>query len=436
MGNEVKPNRFDCATDPADMFKRLWPQLDGKGLSVADFNALEIPRVFPQVNGEFVIQYRLRSAKSTSGTGGQLVLWGKLFPDSEQALKYASTEPESTLLFNDLHLVIPIFPFDPSLPILRVIASPSTWSEELRNRLDRCAVSQNKGELLAVELLAYRLERRAVLKLTLAETDDRGRATVIVAKAMHPRKAKRFSERHANLLRAMLETGGREQMTIPEIYDLNSDDGLVFMEFAVGKTVHELIGSGAEFIAGCGEAGQLLSALHSHPASDLSRHTASMELEQLRALADSVGAVRPSLVDRVREQIDTADSQLPCLTNSAPVRLHMDFYDKQVLYGGGRATLIDFDNMALGDAARDVGNFLAHLDFRSVQMPQHASEINHGKDLFLENYGCQGTSLGDVQWWRRVAAIRLTLLYSLRPRWRPVAERLINSLDTSQVEKH
>ena len=429
-------SRFDSATDTATMSGRLCRELGGKSSSAVEFSALEIPRVFAHVSGEFVIQYRLWTTQSKSGTASPLILWGKLFSDPEQARKYASIDPESMLLLDDLRLVVPIFPFDPALPILRVIASPSTWSEELRNRLVKCAVSQTKGELLAVELLAYRLERRAALKLTLADTHDRGRTTAIVAKAMLPRKAKRFGERHASLMRAMLETGAQERMKIPVIYDANSDDGLVCMEFATGKTVHELIGSGSEFVAGCGEAGQLLSALHSLPAADLPRHTAPMELQQLRALADGVGAVRPSLVDSVREEIDVADSQLACLTESAPVRLHMDFYDKQVLSGGGQATLIDFENMALGDAARDVGNFLAHLDFRSAQMPQYSSEIDHGKDRFLEGYSCQEVSLGDVNWWRRVAAIRLTLLYSLRPRWSALAESLIGTIDSGQVEKH
>jgi aminoglycoside phosphotransferase (APT) family kinase protein len=132
------------------------------------------------------------------------------------------------------------------------------------------------------------------------------------------------------------------------------------------------------------------------------------------------------------------NAPVPKSEETAPV--HRDFYDKQVLIGEKRVTLVDVDTLAWGDPALDLGNFLAHLYLRSRQHPEHQNDWRRARSVFVEEYRTVQTSAGDAEavwqrvgWWETSALLRLAGLYSLRPRWKelagPLLERAVANLE-------
>jgi aminoglycoside phosphotransferase (APT) family kinase protein len=51
----------------------------------------------------------------------------------------------------------------------------------------------------------------------------------------------------------------------------------------------------------------------------------------------------------------------------APSLIHKDFYPANVFWDGSRVWVVDFDELAIGDPALDVGHFLAHMQNMSLK---------------------------------------------------------------------
>jgi len=112
------------------------------------------------------------------------------------------------------------------------------------------------------------------------------------------------------------------------------------------------------------------------------------------------------------------------LPEAKKVPVHRDFYPEQVHDCGGRSTLLDLDDARLGDPALDVGNFLAHLELRSLQFPHLARGCERARPAFLEEYrrrrdGSNGmeTLAQRVAFYEAASLLRLSSVYCLRQRW-------------------
>ena len=53
----------------------------------------------------------------------------------------------------------------------------------------------------------------------------------------------------------------------------------------------------------------------------------------------------------------------------------------------GELVMIDLDGFCWSNPARDVGNFLAYLRWKTIRQPQRAAMIDQAGRLFLEGYG-------------------------------------------------
>jgi Ser/Thr protein kinase RdoA (MazF antagonist) len=102
--------------------------------------------------------------------------------------------------------------------------------------------------------------------------------------------------------------------------------------------------------------------LHRSGVAARRRHTMDDELATLHAGLSALAGDRPNLAWRI-ERLLAACGRLghevaPPLRDSS---IHRDFYHDQVLLTSDRVVIVDLDLFAMGDAAVDVGNFLAHL---------------------------------------------------------------------------
>ncbi|MCE7989995.1 MAG: hypothetical protein DYG89_53290 [Caldilinea sp. CFX5] len=96
-------------------------------------------------------------------------------------------------------------------------------------------------------------------------------------------------------------------------------------------------------------------------------HTAGDEIEVLQRRLARLAIVAPALAPCVATMIERVATALTT-ASSPPVLLHRDFYDKQVFVtADGEVGLLDFDTLAVGEAALDLANGLVHFELRAWQ---------------------------------------------------------------------
>lgn len=110
--------------------------------------------------------------------------------------------------------------------------------------------------------------------------------------------------------------------------------------------------------------GAALATLHLQHCSKLLATPTLGGGEELLAAAGAIGDVRPQLGERAVRLAQRLAAQLEAA--AGPPRVcHGDFYADQVLVGR-QVALVDLDDAGQGDACRDLGNFIAHLERKAV----------------------------------------------------------------------
>lgn len=117
--------------------------------------------------------------------------------------------------------------------------------------------------------------------------------------------------------------------------------------------------------------------------------------------------------------------------------LHRDLHDKQVLFTPDGPALLDFDTLALGDAALDLGNVLAHLRLRAYQ---HAwcsglepslsfTRFRLARQALLNGWAPDEASMARANLFTELSWIRLTGVYQWRPAWQKMAKHMVQADD-------
>lgn len=94
--------------------------------------------------------------------------------------------------------------------------------------------------------------------------------------------------------------------------------------------------------------------------------------------------------------------------SSQPRTVHRDFYPDQVLVTGQHITIVDFDLLAKGDPALDVGNFIAHLLERSLRDAHHPDAFLPAVAAFRTEYlqCCPDLSIGSIELYTLLSLVR------------------------------
>ena len=183
--------------------------------------------------------------------------------------------------------------------------------------------------------------------------NDTGAATYAAMKALEAAEAARREASPLALPRALFYA--------PEVRALG-------LEPAPGRSYRELARDDARFTEHLRLAGAALAALHALDVptlriatvedhiADLMRPSPGALAAAMPRHAESVAAIVAGLHAGERRLLDRAPV--------APVPVHRDFHLGQLFRAGGRVALIDWDLVALGDPALDLGNFAVYLRTR------------------------------------------------------------------------
>ncbi len=208
------------------------------------------------------------------------------------------------------------------------------------------------------QLLAHRLGKRAVLRLTSTGTREDGQHSAIL-------KLYKGSSKHWRVSHRVTEAARNAGLDTPAIHHVIADMPALLMD-DVGSPSLDTLAAYARAKA-FAEAGAALARLHALDVGDLPRHGPSNEVDILARNVSQVCEVYPSLTPKLTAAFNNSVSQLDHSTDFETTVIHRDFHEKQILVGSERTYLIDFDTACLGDPAQDIANFEAHLRLRELQ---------------------------------------------------------------------
>jgi hypothetical protein len=183
--------------------------------------------------------------------------------------------------------------------------------------------------------------------------------------------------------------------------------------------------AGAEHFARVGAA---LAALQEQdcpfPVHDLAAELAV--LDAWRARVHWARGELPRGWDAARARLER---RAGALGRATAVLCHRDLHDGQILVGERSVALLDFDLLCRADPALDPANLLVHLALRGLQGQKGESETNVRAcaEALLEGYDrCDAPGFWPrLRAWQAASALRLALVYDLRPRWSALAPRLV-----------
>ena len=169
--------------------------------------------------------------------------------------------------------------------------------------------------------------------------------------------------------------------------------------------------------------------------SPLARWTPAEELSVLDAWSRKLEIAELSVSERWHLAKDRLSNLEPDSVRSSFV--HRDLHDGQVLFDGFVPVVLDFDQLAIGDPAVDLGNLVAHHRLRALQYPGISGSNlapSSADELGLSELVPDHIRLDSVCWYTASTLLRLALVYTTRPRWQHLgpglAQAANQALDT------
>ncbi|MBW2395704.1 MAG: phosphotransferase [Deltaproteobacteria bacterium] len=240
----------------------------------------------------------------------------------------------------DAGLAVCVFPFDRKLPALRHIVDVEAAADKFARLLGV------ESPVTSLETLAYKPERRFVAA---AKDHDK------------PLAALKLFVRGADLAAVRLARAVRsgERLLVPRLLGHKQRWNLLALEWLEGESLRDALGK-SHCLASIHQTGAALAELHALPSGSLPDPGPRHGADGLLAAAAQVSWLLPS----VQGHVENLAARLMARLAESPqdVFAHGDFYDKQVVLQRDRAGILDLDAAHRGDAAQDLGLFLAHLE--------------------------------------------------------------------------
>lgn len=243
-------------------------------------------------------------------------------------------------------------PNDPALPQLVRLLSPQGMREALP------ATWRDASRVASVKagLISQSAGRHAVLRADVTLTD--GSVTVLVGKTFAGDKAQRVHAR-AQALWAYAEREPHAPRVARPL-GLDADTATVWYEFLPGQTLQAML-EGPQAEAALMATGRALAAVHDLPMNGEGCRDAAHWSREVERRARKLTRLLPPLAGRVRGLADGLLAVVPRLPRPELTGIHGDCQPGQFMIDEGRATVLDFDSMALGMPMEDLAECLCKL---------------------------------------------------------------------------
>lgn len=301
---------------------------------------------------------------------------------------------------------------DSKLPGLRLLHHPDEAAGLLKS------LKKTKEDKVRVELVAHRLGKRAVLRITTVEND----AYYVRLRGINSSSGRIAYKRHQELFtRAEYLTA----IAIPE--PLHFESGLGAAVFgSLQGTPPEY--AGYADLSQCHRVSEALHALQSIDGTTFSRHTAEDEYAILLQLFDRTKYYFPKVAELLKEPMQRVGIGLRSSDEGPCVVAHRDIHQKQLLMSASSVGILDFDTVCCAHPALDLGNFQAHVYLESQRMGFDSAPLEAALSNKLPNI-----SISELSVWRCSALLRLAMIYTFTQEEKTAVSSLIKEASTCRL---
>ena len=279
------------------------------------------------------------------------------------------------------------------------------------DQLPIASTLQDLGHEDKRQILTWRPGRRIVVGFESA-------GQRLVAKGYRSGRSKAATHKHQIAYEA-----ARRGLLVPRLVEHERERSMLTFEHACGSAPRLGNDAGEIFY----RVGYALREFQRAPVpSALRPHDRARECEVIDRLAQRVekltGGV-PTFFDALRDRLRGHAANEADL-----VLVHGDFHDRQLLVHEHGLTWIDFDSLAAGEPMLDLANLTAHLSLRGLQGVREATHasVEAASEALLEGYDAphDPAFAAGLRFYQASTFLRLSLLYTLRPRWSALPPRL------------
>ncbi len=283
----------------------------------------------------------------------------------------------------ELDMLLQVFPHDHRLPaIAALMAGPPPALQP--SLLAEFGPEAWQVEKWTVEPVQYRVDMRAILRLTVRAADgDRGEVAErqVYAKVYRDPEAGRRSHR---VQRVLHERASAAHGLLTIARPIAFVDGLrtVVTESLPGTSLSKIIRRGDGLIPAVRSAAKAVSEFH-HLDVDAPRRSMADDIARLREAEDTVRSARPDLAQDVSDLVNAVIDGL----DAAPTAIiHGDLKPEHILIGGDSVALIDFDLCGAADPVIDVAHLVAFLGASQERARSRRDQSESAAQVFVEEY--------------------------------------------------
>jgi tRNA A-37 threonylcarbamoyl transferase component Bud32 len=174
-----------------------------------------------------------------------------------------------------------------------------------------------------------------------------------------------------------------KNLNVPRALFYSESHRTLILEAVNGTRVADLLlENQSEIYAKFGAA---IARLHQiSPPANLTRFT-RLSINRLPRVLEAIQNVQPELAPQTAKLAEKLAETFEFDTESE-VCLHGDVHAKNVIWQDGALTLIDLDQISVGQAACDVGSFLAGLEYKKCTGELAAKKCSQFAESFLSGY--------------------------------------------------
>jgi hypothetical protein len=257
----------------------------------------------------------------------------------------------------------------------------------------KCLGEEMEVRNIQVEVIRRR-NQRCVIRYRVETFDPREQQRLdwgVIGKVYKARRG----ERVYRLMQRLWENGfsreARDEIYIPEPLDFSSDLCMLFQEEVPGLPLKVLAKQNPTAFH-FRQLARTLAKLHRCPIVPDNPFLVQEHFLRCHPRYPFLALACPELetkIDYIAATAKRIEAQL--IAGDLLTPIHGDFHLGQVHLENGSAWLIDFDALAYGDPASDLGNLLVFLRGKIKKMPEYAKLI----EVFLEEYyAIMGSELG------------------------------------------
>jgi aminoglycoside phosphotransferase (APT) family kinase protein len=133
-------------------------------------------------------------------------------------------------------------------------------------------------------------------------------------------------------------------------------------------------------------AGLWLAKLHNLKASSPQACLYGSEIASLRMFVAALTEDQPKLAPEIQERAAALERSFASFQNVRAAMVHGDFHPDHIFVCRDAVTVIDFERFCLGDPARDLGSFIAHVRTMTCFCGRPMDSADPEIDAFLRSY--------------------------------------------------